>query len=66
MKNDTMYTLKTQLKVNMNVFFECEHGTTQEEAEKELDKLLDSITLLTGYRLIFSELEHSLIKDVTA
>ena len=63
-----MYILKKQLSINLNIMLECEHDTTKEEAQKELDKLLDSVTLLTDYKLIFSQtgLEKIEFKDVTS
>ena len=63
-----MYKLKKQLSVNLNIMLECEHDITEEEAKKELDELLDSVTLLTDYKLIFSQtgLEKIEFKDVTS
>ena len=61
-----MFELKSQLTVNMNISLECAHGTTKEDAEKELDKILDSVTMLTDHRVIFSQYETSEMKEVTS
>lgn len=61
-----MYELKKQLSVNLTIMLECEHDITQKQAEEELTKLLDSVTTLTDFRLIFSQYEKLTFKDVTA